>query len=187
MNDSFDRTIHHRAVTANDTPLYTIAERLRLERLRQKPDRLNGLLLTYNAHNVELAFYGIGNNNGVCSVNILGLPAILERMPISQAPQGPRPLRLAQLTVTFGTSTETDINPITGEAATGTWRAADTIVTVVEGTGITLLDATGVNGISRVLIDPLACHRLFVYVSSLTNMTRVDVQARRLGKFNPFR
>jgi len=192
-SDSFDRTLHHRSVLTNDVPLFTLAERQRLQELQIAtvsskrvivPDSPNGLLSTFGARDIEFGFYGIGSDNGTFTATLLGLPTILPRLAVGPPSVAPRPIRLAELAVTLGTSTETNLNPITGEAATGTWRAADTIVATVEGTGIKLWDAGAVNGIARAIIDPLQCPKLFMYISNLTNVTRVEVAARRLTGFH---
>ena len=186
MADDFDRTIWHRDVTTDDTPLLTLAERTRLEGLHdngKKEDQVNGVLQSMGAPNIEFGFYAIGDDGGVATVTIVGLPSPLNRLPESQAPAGPRLRRLAVLTVTLGTSTETNLNPITGLTVAGTWRAADTIVAAVEGTGIKLWDAAAGNGVAVAVIDPLQCPRLFAYISGLTNITRFDICARRVTKF----
>ena len=187
MSDVHSRSIYHRYVTANDTPLITLAERTRLLGLHtlvtgpKLTDRLNGLVSVQAAENIQFGFYGIGDDGGTCIATIVGLPPILERLPETQAPNGPRPIRLAQLALTLGTSVETDLNPVTGESGyTGTWRAADTIVASISGTTILLLDAAGSNGAARAIIDTLRCTHLFCYISSLTNMTKAVVWLNRM-------
>lgn len=186
MSDSFSRTIFHRSVTQNDTPLFTLAERTRLLTLKQKDDRENGLITTAGARNMEFGFYGIGIDGGTAVATLLGIPPIVDRLPMSQAPFGPRPIRLGEFLVTFGTSTETDLEPIIGVTVAGTWRAAKAIVTTAEGTGIKLWDVAAAAGIARAVIDPLQCPRIFMYISALTNMTRVDVCSRRISRFDSF-
>lgn len=190
MNDAFDRSIYHRRLKTgvNDTPLFTLAQRLiftNLQRSNQgaemiQPDSLNGVVASHGARVIELAFYALAGDGGTVVINVAGIPTILPRLPESQADNGPRLLRLCTATVTFGTSTESGLNPITGEVDTGTWRAADTIAVTVTGTGISLYDEGGLNGIARLAYDPLGCPHTYCFVSGMSNVTVPIVQARRL-------
>lgn len=188
MSDILSRSIYHRSVLTNDTPLFTLAERTRLLGLKTATtnpklnDRLDGLLNVGGAENVQFSFYAVGDNDGTAIATIVGFPPILERMPPSQANNGPRLIRLAVLALTVGTSIETALNPITG-LTDSNFAAVDTITTTIAGTTILLLDAAGSNGASRAVIDALRCTQLFCYISGLTNVTRMDVCANLISSF----
>lgn len=179
--DRFERTIHHRSILIADTPLFTLAERTRLRTLLRHADRYNGIFATSGAEHSEFVAYALGDDDGTFDLTLLGLPTALDRMPNSQAPLGPRPLRLGKWGCTLGISTETNLNPVTGESVTGTWRAVDTLVTTVAGTGITLYDEGGDDGVSRIVINNMQIPHLFMYADNFTNVTRVEIQTRRLA------
>jgi hypothetical protein len=195
-SDSFDRTIHHRNEAVADTPLITLVEWTRLTALKLAPDqggpatpfqddRPGGLISVMGARDVEFAFYANASDNGTFDATIVGVPAIIQRIPGSRATPGPRLLRLAKFNCIVGASAEaTTFNPISGAAeATITFLAIDTLAVAIEGTGIQLWDAGGNGGLARAAIDPAQCPKIFCYVDNFTNVTSVDVQVRRISRF----
>ena len=188
MSDIHDRTIYHRENIGDgdDTPALTVAERIRLLGLRTSlaklaHDRPNGLVQTFMANNIEMGFWALGSDGDTFDVTIVGIPPILE---LSKADyiNGPPLKRLLKLNCTLGTATEAaNKNPITyATVASSTFRAVDTLVVEVEGTGYQLRDAGGSNGLARVIFDPLACPHVFAYADNFSSTTRVDIWAQRV-------
>lgn len=176
--DQTDIPTHHRSnVTGADTSSVVGATLGLLIPENSAQTTLNKAFLTEGVRNLEVRVFGVGADNDSCVIQVVGFT-----QPVADGKTYPKGASLLTATATVGTSTSANINPITGVAvAATTFRETDTFTVSAANTAYVAYDAAGSNGQSRLVIDPLAFTYIYVYITTLTGLTRVDVSIRRIG------
>lgn len=138
---------------------------------------------------VGLVPVAVGSNDGTFILSVVGLFKKRQTDADGNVYFNSAPMLLHETTVTLGTATQDGVNPISGkQVPSTTWRFADTFTastgdgaTNGPGTNFVYHNASGANRQAWMEIDTAGRSKLAVFLTSLSNVTRMDIGVFGLG------